>query len=71
MSIENTPLTNKNTRKDMFSFLDYSCVIQDKTVLSYNCLSKIAPLKLLNVAVVMHPCSGSEGHIYDSHLLFP
>jgi len=33
VSIENVPLTNNNTREDMFSFLDYSCVVQDKTVL--------------------------------------
>lgn len=70
MSIDNILLTNKNTRRDMFSFLDYSCVFQDKTVLLQNCLSKIAPLKLLNVEVAMHPFHGSEGHTYGSYLLF-
>lgn len=46
----------------MFSFLDYSCVIQDKTVLSWSCLSKIAPLEPSHVEVAIHPFSnGSEG----------
>lgn len=64
MNIENTHLTNKNTRKDMFSFLDYSCIVQDKTVLSEDCLSKIAPLRWLSGEVAMHLFSSSEGHAY-------